>query len=88
LGRKHESERCHSKRTVSKIGLGKKIHKKPFETLSHGVNYEHIVRNEKELNLIREYIQNNPLQWHLDWENPLRTGGMEPLEDEIFGNTT
>jgi len=49
--------------------------------------YEHIVRNNKELNQIREYIQNNPLKWHLDQENPLRTGGMESLEDEIFGNT-
>jgi len=47
--------------------------------------YEHIVRNKKELNQIREYIQHNPLQWHLDRENPLRTG-IEPLEDEIFGN--
>ena len=32
--------------------------------------YEHIIRNEKELNQIREYISNNPLQWELDSENP------------------
>lgn len=32
--------------------------------------YEHIIRNEKELNRIREYIQNNPLKWELDRENP------------------
>jgi putative transposase len=32
--------------------------------------YEHIIRNEKELNRIRAYIQNNPLQWELDRENP------------------
>jgi hypothetical protein len=32
--------------------------------------YEHIVRNENELNRIREYIMNNPLQWELDRENP------------------
>jgi len=25
--------------------------------------YDHIIRNEKELNLIRQYIINNPLQW-------------------------
>jgi putative transposase len=31
--------------------------------------YDHIIRNEKSLNKIREYIQNNPLQWHLDVEN-------------------
>jgi REP element-mobilizing transposase RayT len=32
--------------------------------------YEHVIRNEKELNQIREYISNNPLQWALDNENP------------------
>ncbi len=34
--------------------------------------YEHVIRNEKDLNEIREYIQNNPLQWALDEENPDR----------------
>jgi len=33
--------------------------------------YEHIIRNENELYRIREYIQNNPLKWDLDRENPL-----------------
>jgi putative transposase len=33
--------------------------------------YEHIVRSENELNRIRQYIQNNPLKWELDRENPL-----------------
>lgn len=28
--------------------------------------WEHIVRNETELNRIREYIQNNPAQWESD----------------------
>jgi REP element-mobilizing transposase RayT len=32
--------------------------------------YEHIIRDEDDLNKIREYIQNNPLEWHLDIENP------------------
>jgi REP element-mobilizing transposase RayT len=32
--------------------------------------YEHIVRNDDELNRIREYIVNNPLQWALDRDNP------------------
>ncbi len=32
--------------------------------------YEHIIRNERELNKTREYIINNPLQWELDKENP------------------
>ncbi|MFC1485140.1 transposase [bacterium] len=28
--------------------------------------YEHIIRNENELNKIREYISNNPLNWNTD----------------------
>lgn len=28
--------------------------------------YEHIIRNEPELNRIREYIINNPLNWQKD----------------------
>ena len=30
--------------------------------------YEHVVRGENELNRIREYIANNPLQWEMDRE--------------------
>jgi len=45
--------------------------------------YEHIIRNEDELNKIREYIQNNLLKWHLDRENPERIA-KDVLEDEIF----
>jgi REP element-mobilizing transposase RayT len=33
--------------------------------------YEHIIRNEKSLHQIRQYITNNPSQWNLDTENPL-----------------
>jgi len=33
--------------------------------------YDHVIRNESELFRIREYIQNNPLKWDLDRENPL-----------------
>lgn len=35
--------------------------------------YEHIIRDEEELNHIRDYIIHNPLQWMLDRENPLGT---------------
>ena len=36
-------------------------------------NYrEHVIRNEKELQRIREYICNNPLRWPSDRENPAR----------------
>jgi len=40
--------------------------------------YEHVIRNEEELQRIREYIQTNPLRWELDQENPARRG-----EDEF-----
>jgi putative transposase len=32
--------------------------------------YEHIIRNDKELQEIREYIRYNPLKWNQDEENP------------------
>jgi putative transposase len=34
--------------------------------------WEHIIRNETELNQIREYIRNNPVRWELDKLNPAR----------------
>ncbi len=34
--------------------------------------YEHIIRNEDELNKIREYIRTNPLRWACDRYNPDR----------------
>jgi len=49
--------------------------------------YEHIVRTEDTLNKIREYIQYNPLRWHLDRENPEQVG-TDALEDEIFKHDT
>jgi REP element-mobilizing transposase RayT len=48
--------------------------------------YEHIIRNENELNKIRGYIQNNPLKWSLDRENPEKFG-VDVLEEEIFKQT-
>jgi REP element-mobilizing transposase RayT len=32
--------------------------------------YEHIIRNERSLNAIREYIDNNPLGWKQDKLHP------------------
>jgi putative transposase len=39
--------------------------------------YEHIIRNENELNQVLEYIINNPLQWQFDKENPNRRGKLQ-----------
>ena len=32
--------------------------------------YEHIIRNERELNAIRQYIINNPANWQVDKLKP------------------
>jgi hypothetical protein len=40
--------------------------------------YEHIIRNENELNRIREYIVNNPMKWEFDQENPNVGAGFKP----------
>jgi len=53
--------------TAKRINLALKRTGQPFWQRNY---YEHIIRTEGELNRIREYIQNNPLKWHLDRENP------------------
>src|SRR3990167_873930 len=47
--------------------------------------YEHIIRNENQRNLIRQYIVNNPLKWGFDRENPANVGAYSntPLQDEL-----
>lgn len=32
--------------------------------------YEHVIRNEDEMDRVRRYIADNPLRWELDRENP------------------
>ena len=36
--------------------------------------YEHVIRDEKSLDRVREYILHNPLRWALDAENPRPQG--------------
>ena len=48
--------------------------------------YERVIRNERELSLIREYIVRNPMNWESDRENPAETNvdrgrAENPLED-------
>jgi len=33
--------------------------------------WEHVIRDEVDLNRIRHYIENNPLRWHEDQLNPI-----------------
>ena len=45
--------------------------------------YDHIIRNESELERIREYIVNNPLKWESDRENRnIRVRHAMPQQDE------
>ena len=44
--------------------------------------YEHIIRNEQELQRIRDYIFANPAMWENDPENPGRMGSAQSSADE------
>ncbi|MCP4723911.1 MAG: transposase [bacterium] len=63
----------------SLIGAFKTVSTKRINIIrkSKGVNfwqrnyYEHVLRNEKELFDIREYILSNPIRWEIDRENPV-----------------
>jgi len=59
---KAESTRRVS-RTLGLYGSGNHVWQRNY--------YERIIRNEREIDAIRAYIANNPIQWALDRENPL-----------------
>jgi len=41
--------------------------------------YEHIIRNERELDTIRHYIRDNPARWAEDPENPSRSSAFRRM---------
>ena len=43
----------------------------PGEMLWQRNYYERVIRNDRELNVIREYIEGNPAKWETDEENPV-----------------
>jgi hypothetical protein len=45
--------------------------------------FDHVVRDDRDLERIREYIATNPLRWALDRENPQRARS-SPAEGELF----
>jgi REP element-mobilizing transposase RayT len=53
----------------------------PYTSVWQRNYYEHVIRNEDDLNEIRQYVVNNPLKWDLDRENPqnTRVHGCAPL---------
>ncbi len=50
------------------------IRKTPGISVWQRSYYDHIIRNEKSLQIIQEYIHNNPIQWEIDKENSNRKG--------------
>lgn len=50
---------------------GNKLLNRPGRPFWQRTYYEHIVRNEADLNRIRQYIRDNPANWESDPENPL-----------------
>ncbi len=51
-----------------------KFRNKPSVLVWQRNYYEHIIRDDKELQAIREYIRYNPLKWNEDEENPEMKG--------------
>jgi putative transposase len=67
-GKKNLSAILSSFKALSTIKI-QKIFGKQFKLWQRSF-YEHIIRDEKDLVRIRQYIEDNPAQWQLDKENP------------------
>lgn len=52
-----------------KIGVTKYVNNNNLEFAWQSRFHDRIIRNENELNHIRQYIFNNPLRWELDKNN-------------------
>ena len=46
--------------------------------------YESIIRDEKSLIAIREYIKNNPCQWQKDPDNPVNDQSWQTLDLDLY----
>ncbi len=46
--------------------------------------YEHVIRNEKELDNIRKYINENPIKWNEDKENPKTKINLKDYYNNIY----
>jgi REP element-mobilizing transposase RayT len=56
------------KASATKILIRAKSEKEPLWQRGY---YEHVVRDEEELNRLRQYIAENPLKWDEDVDNPV-----------------
>ncbi|MDX1640557.1 MAG: transposase, partial [Balneolaceae bacterium] len=77
--RDHKSEFKSPSKTVGAIVRGYKstvtkqinlVRQTPGQKVWQRNYYEHIIRNEKSLNRIRDYILNNPASWEEDQNHP------------------
>ena len=59
-------------------------HKTPGNRIWQRNYYEHVIRNEADLNEIRQYILDNPVKWDMDENNPTRQLP-EPPYDNMVG---
>jgi REP element-mobilizing transposase RayT len=64
-------------KSLSAIGVNRRLGRSG-QPLWQRNYYEHIIRNEDELNRIRQYIHDNPLNWETDEENPNRKTATVP----------
>ncbi|HEX9756891.1 MAG TPA: transposase [Nitrospiria bacterium] len=60
-------------KSLSAIGVNRRFGRSG-QSLWQRNYYEHILRTEDDLNRIRQYIRDNPMNWETDEENPKRTG--------------
>jgi REP element-mobilizing transposase RayT len=74
---RHASSLQNKKLTLSNIvgsfksAVTKFAHEKGFINFSWQPRfYDRIIRNEKELFTVRKYIEQNPLKWELEKDNP------------------
>jgi putative transposase len=64
------SEIVRAFKTFSSKGINK-LRNMPGKSVWQRNYYEHVIRRDESLEKIREYIENNPLRWALDQENPV-----------------
>lgn len=60
-----------------------RIRKTPGMTVWQRNYYEHVIRSERALNAIRQYILDNPARWRLDKYNTLASGP-DPMAAELW----
>jgi putative transposase len=79
-GRQPSAPTCNRKRSLSSFVQGFKsavtarintLRNMPGEPVWQRSFHDHIIRNERSLHAIREYIANNPIHWEQDIENLL-----------------